>query len=97
MKTAIIYVQLHAAVYSVALFYDSKVDYIDLELPLSFSTGQHGGARVFKTLQNLVLSLDAAKITIGVVVTEDGSWESRHLKKCTLEKKIPIMVSSLIF
>nr|GMC88275.1 uncharacterized protein LOC109159271 isoform X1 [Ipomoea batatas] len=52
---------------------------------------KHGGARVFKTLQNLVLSLDAAKITIGVVVTEDGSWESRHLKKCTLEKKIPIM------
>ncbi|RAL39371.1 hypothetical protein DM860_002904 [Cuscuta australis] len=52
---------------------------------------EHGGGRVLKTLQKLVLSLDAAEISLGFIVTEDGSWTSRHLKQCALEKKIPIM------
>ncbi|CAK9162702.1 unnamed protein product [Ilex paraguariensis] len=57
---------------------------------------RHGGGQVFKTLQWLVQSLDAEKISMGYIVAEDESRASRHLKHCALEQKIPMMPASWI-
>ncbi|GKV39663.1 hypothetical protein SLEP1_g47401 [Rubroshorea leprosula] len=57
---------------------------------------QHGGGRVFKTLQWLVQSLDSEKISLGVIVAEDESRASRHLRHCASERKIPVMPTSWI-
>ncbi|KAG5539259.1 hypothetical protein RHGRI_019722 [Rhododendron griersonianum] len=57
---------------------------------------QHGGGLVFKTLQWLVQNLDASKISVGAIVTEDENRASRHLKYCASERKIPMMPASWI-
>ncbi|KAG5539262.1 hypothetical protein RHGRI_019725 [Rhododendron griersonianum] len=41
---------------------------------------QHGGGLVFKTFQWLVQNLDARKISVGAIVTEDENRASHHLK-----------------
>ncbi|XP_059649301.1 uncharacterized protein LOC132295170 [Cornus florida] len=57
---------------------------------------KHGGGQVFKTLQWLVKSCDAEKISVGAIVAEDDSRASRHLKHCAAEKNIPMMPVSWI-
>ncbi|KAL7225658.1 hypothetical protein ACSBR1_020923 [Camellia fascicularis] len=57
---------------------------------------KHGGGKVFKTLQLLVQNLNAEKISAGVIVAEDESRVSRHLKHCASEGKIPMMPASWI-
>lgn len=47
---------------------------------------------MFKTLQWLVQNLEAKKISVGVIFTEDDTRASRHLKHCASEGKIPLMV-----
>ncbi|GMP98092.1 hypothetical protein CsSME_00046111 [Camellia sinensis var. sinensis] len=63
---------------------------------LFFVDCQHGGGKVFKTLQLLVQNLNAEKISAGVIVAEDESRVSRHLKHCASEGKIPMMPASWI-
>lgn len=53
---------------------------------------QHGGGKVFKTLQRLILELEKEKISWGTIVSEDERT-SRQLRHCAAERKIPIMVS----
>jgi hypothetical protein len=55
---------------------------------------QHGGGKVFKTLQWLVQNFDNKKIYVGAIVADDKSRVSRHLKHCASEREIPIMVST---
>ncbi|OMO61166.1 hypothetical protein CCACVL1_23715, partial [Corchorus capsularis] len=57
---------------------------------------QHGGGRVFKTLLWLDQNLDNEKISLAVIVSDDESRASRHLRQCASEKKIPMMPSSWI-
>ncbi|KAL7157929.1 hypothetical protein ABFS83_02G108900 [Erythranthe nasuta] len=57
---------------------------------------KHGGGQVFKTLQRLVQALEAGRISKGVVVADEGSCASRHLKHCTLEQNIPMTPVSWI-
>ena len=47
-----------------------------------------------KTLQSLVQSLDTESISVGVIIAEDESRVSRHLRVCASERKIPMMVST---
>lgn len=54
---------------------------------------QHGGGQVFKTLQRLVRSTDGKRTLEAVIVAEDNTTISRHLKHCALEGGIPVMVS----
>ncbi|KAI3445176.1 hypothetical protein Pfo_001841 [Paulownia fortunei] len=51
---------------------------------------KHGGGQVFKTLQRLVQTLEAERISMGVVVADEESCASRHLKHCALEQNIPM-------
>ncbi|CAM8949097.1 unnamed protein product [Rhodiola kirilowii] len=57
---------------------------------------KYGGGRVFKTLQSLVQSSERKKLTIQVVVAEDRSMVSRHLKHCALERSLPVVPASWI-
>lgn len=57
---------------------------------------QHGGGRVFKTLNWLVHNLDSEKISLGVIVAENENTASRHLRYCALERKIPVVPTSWI-
>ncbi|CAN4109890.1 unnamed protein product [Withania somnifera] len=52
---------------------------------------KHGGGQVFKTLLELVQNRDNEKIVMGIIVTENESSVSRHLKHCASEGNIPIM------
>ncbi|PRQ55704.1 putative BRCT domain-containing protein [Rosa chinensis] len=56
---------------------------------------KHGGGKVFKTLQRLILDLEKEKISWGAIVSEDEKT-SRHLRHCAAEQKIPIMPASWI-
>ncbi|KAK4410881.1 hypothetical protein Sango_0161100 [Sesamum angolense] len=51
---------------------------------------QHGGGQVFKTLQRLIQTLEAGRISIAVIVADGESSASRHLKHCALEQNIPM-------
>ncbi|KAL0425413.1 UNVERIFIED_CONTAM: hypothetical protein Sradi_1076100 [Sesamum radiatum] len=53
---------------------------------------QHGGGQVFKTLQRLIQTLEAGRISIAVIVADGESSASRHLKHCALEQNIPMTV-----
>nr|XP_025624799.1 uncharacterized protein LOC112716944 isoform X1 [Arachis hypogaea] len=55
---------------------------------------KHGGGQVFKTLQQLVRSIDEKRTLVAAIVAEDKTTISRHLKHCALEGGIPIMVST---
>lgn len=52
---------------------------------------------MFRTLQRLFQNLDTEKVSVGAIVAEDESRASRHLRQCALERKIPVMVSTLFF
>ncbi|KAE8712007.1 hypothetical protein F3Y22_tig00110266pilonHSYRG00140 [Hibiscus syriacus] len=56
---------------------------------------KHGGGRVFGTLLWLIQNLDAEKICLAVIVSEGENRASRHLRQCALERKIPMMWSSV--
>ncbi|KAG8391082.1 hypothetical protein BUALT_Bualt01G0150800 [Buddleja alternifolia] len=65
--------------------------------PLKLWLGpKHGGGQVFKTLQRLLQTLEAGKISMGVVVADDESCASRHLKHCALEQNVPMTSVSWI-
>ncbi|XP_020547945.1 uncharacterized protein LOC105167790 [Sesamum indicum] len=51
---------------------------------------KHGGGQVFKTLQRLIQTLEAGRISIAVIVADGESSASRHLKHCALEQNIPM-------
>ncbi|KAL0397387.1 UNVERIFIED_CONTAM: hypothetical protein Scaly_0187100 [Sesamum calycinum] len=51
---------------------------------------QHGGGQVFKTLQRLIQTLEAGRISTAVIVADGESSASRHLKHCALEQNIPM-------
>ncbi|KAL0380069.1 UNVERIFIED_CONTAM: hypothetical protein Sangu_0071200 [Sesamum angustifolium] len=53
---------------------------------------KHGGGQVFKTLQRLIQTLEAGRISIAVIVADGESSASRHLKHCALEQNIPMTV-----
>ncbi|CAM8955987.1 unnamed protein product [Rhodiola kirilowii] len=69
-----------------------KPSLINHDVPIA----QYGGGRVFKTLQSLVQSSERKKLTIQVVVAEDRSMVSRHLKHCALERSLPVVPASWI-
>ncbi|KAK7271509.1 hypothetical protein RJT34_27471 [Clitoria ternatea] len=52
---------------------------------------KHGGGQVFKTLQWLVRSTDEERTLVGVIVVEDKTTISRHLKQCAKERNIPMV------
>ncbi|MED6169339.1 hypothetical protein PIB30_020471 [Stylosanthes scabra] len=52
---------------------------------------KHGGGQVFKTLQQLVRSIDEKRTLVAALVAEDNTLISRHLKHCAMEGGIPIM------
>lgn len=54
---------------------------------------QHGGGQVFKTLQGLIQTLETGRISMGVVVADEESCASRHLRHCAMEQNIPMTVS----
>ncbi|KAK9912572.1 hypothetical protein M0R45_036431 [Rubus argutus] len=56
---------------------------------------KHGGGKVFKTLQRLILELEKEKISWGTIVSEDERT-SRQLRHCAAERKIPILPASWI-
>ncbi|KAK4414276.1 hypothetical protein Salat_2840600 [Sesamum alatum] len=51
---------------------------------------KHGGGQVFKTLQRLIQTLEAGRISIAVIVADGESSSSRHLKHCASEQNIPM-------
>ncbi|KAL2478139.1 uncharacterized protein Fot_47153 [Forsythia ovata] len=51
---------------------------------------KHGGGQVFKTLQSLVQSLEAGRISTGFVIADENN-ASRHLKHCTKEQNISMV------
>lgn len=55
--------------------------------------GQHGGGQVFKSLQGLVQNLETGRISLAVLVAEEESCASRHLRHCAMEQNIHVMVS----
>lgn len=54
---------------------------------------QHGGGKVFKSLQRLVQSLKNKTTTVGLILVENESNVSRHLKHCALENDIQTVAS----
>ncbi|KAF9686343.1 hypothetical protein SADUNF_Sadunf03G0148800 [Salix dunnii] len=58
---------------------------------------EHAGGQVFKTLQSLVESRDSDKISMGAIIAENETRELRHLRHCASERKIPMMVVTLLF
>ncbi|XP_019055070.1 PREDICTED: uncharacterized protein LOC104607858 isoform X2 [Nelumbo nucifera] len=57
---------------------------------------KHGGGQVFRTLQWLIQSLQNGKNSVGVIVAEDVSRASRHLRHCALEQKLPMMPATWV-
>ncbi|XP_051134291.1 uncharacterized protein LOC127253651 isoform X2 [Andrographis paniculata] len=51
---------------------------------------EHGGGMVFKTLQRLIQTLEAGRVSMAVVVADQENCSSRHLKQCALEQNIPV-------
>ncbi|MED6198652.1 hypothetical protein PIB30_068506 [Stylosanthes scabra] len=52
---------------------------------------RHGDGQVFKTLQQLVRSIDEKRTLVAAIVAEDSTMISHHLKHCAMEGGIPIM------
>ncbi|GAA0148636.1 hypothetical protein LIER_08024 [Lithospermum erythrorhizon] len=57
---------------------------------------KHGGGLVFRTLQQLVQNVDSGKILTGILVSEDESRISRHLRQCAMEQNIHVLPMSWI-
>lgn len=70
---------------------------VAMDLFFFVCASQHAHGQVFKTLQSLVESLDSEKISMGAIVTENETRELRHLRYCASERKIPMMVGTLLF
>lgn len=54
---------------------------------------QHGGGQVFKNLQGLIQTLETGGISMAVLVAEEESCASRHLRYCAMEQNIHVTVS----
>ncbi|XP_010672197.2 uncharacterized protein LOC104888808 isoform X1 [Beta vulgaris subsp. vulgaris] len=52
---------------------------------------KHGQGHVYKSLQWLAQSSEKKKVDFGVIVTEDESRATRHLKKCASEQNIAVV------
>lgn len=57
---------------------------------------KHGAVQVFKTLQGLIQTLETGRISMGVVVADEESCASRHLRHCAMEQNIPMTSVSWI-
>ncbi|XP_026660159.1 uncharacterized protein LOC103706321 isoform X2 [Phoenix dactylifera] len=57
---------------------------------------QHGGGRVFKSLQQLVQSLKDGKNKLGAILVENEGSVSRHLKHCASEHNLQTVPASWI-
>ncbi|XP_047945788.1 uncharacterized protein LOC125192293 isoform X2 [Salvia hispanica] len=51
---------------------------------------KHGGGQIFKTLQGLIQTLETGKISMAVLVAEEESCASRHLRQCAMDQNIHV-------
>ena len=71
-------------------FHDGKLMALSL---FDLYPGQHGGGQIFKTLQGLIQTLETGKISMAVLVAEEESCASRHLRQCAMDQNIHVTVS----
>ncbi|XP_042059111.1 uncharacterized protein LOC121803544 isoform X1 [Salvia splendens] len=51
---------------------------------------KHGGGQIFKTLQGLIQTLETGRISMAVLVAEEESCASRHLRQCAMDQNIHV-------
>ncbi|KAL8161837.1 hypothetical protein V2J09_013326 [Rumex salicifolius] len=52
---------------------------------------KHGQGCVYKSLQGIIRSLKNKNISVGIIIADNESYATRHLRKCASEQKIPVM------
>ncbi|KAL8542464.1 hypothetical protein ACS0TY_003358 [Phlomoides rotata] len=89
--------RMHDQVYTAVKYNTNRLVFKNLGIMLHGKTKhftnittiiKHGGGQVFKTLQKLVENLETGRISMGIVVADEESGASRHLKHCALEHNI---------
>ncbi|XP_042064080.1 uncharacterized protein LOC121807812 isoform X1 [Salvia splendens] len=51
---------------------------------------KHGGGQIFKTLQGLIQTLETGRISMAVLVAEEETCASRHLRQCAMDQNIHV-------